>query len=66
VVHHVDGDRLNNALENLQLWSTAQPKGQRVADKLAFALALLRRYRPELLLPDERSAGPDRKRPPSR
>jgi hypothetical protein len=44
VVHHRNGDRLDNRPQNLELWSTAQPKGQRVADKLDFALALLQRY----------------------
>lgn len=47
-VHHVNGDRSDNRLENLELWSSAQPKGQRVDDKVQFALEILRRYRPEL------------------
>ena len=44
VVHHINGDRLDNRLENLELWNTAQPRGQRVEDKLDFAYALLRLY----------------------
>ena len=43
-VHHRNGDRLDNRPENLELWSTAQPKGQRVEDKLAWALRPLARY----------------------
>ena len=48
-VHHRDGDRLNNRPENLELWSRFQPSGQRVADKVAFAVALLEAYCPEML-----------------
>jgi hypothetical protein len=47
-VHHRSGDRLDNRPENLELWTTAQPKGQRVADKLEFAFALIARYQPEV------------------
>jgi hypothetical protein len=49
VVHHVSGDRLDNRIENLELWSTTQPKGQRIEDKVAYALEILASYAPELL-----------------
>ncbi len=48
VVHHRNGDRLDNRLANLELWTTAQPKGQRVQDQVAFALEVLARYAPDL------------------
>lgn len=46
-VHHKNGDRQDNRLGNLELWSTSQPKGQRVIDKLAWARELLARYADE-------------------
>lgn len=43
-VHHLNGDRSDNRIENLELWSTKQPYGQRVADKLTFAYEIIRLY----------------------
>ena len=48
-VHHVNGDRLDNSPGNLELWSTSQPSGQRVEDKITWALEFLRLHRPDAL-----------------
>lgn len=48
-VHHLNGQRSDNRLDNLELWSTSQPAGQRVEDKTEWALAWLLQYAPEKL-----------------
>ena len=43
-VHHINGDREDNRIENLELWNTSQPSGQRVQDKLEWAREIIELY----------------------
>lgn len=43
-VHHINGDRADNRLHNLELWNTSQPSGQRAEDKVAWAREILSLY----------------------
>lgn len=48
-VHHKNGNRKDNRPENLELWSKSQPPGQRIEDKVKYALEILELYAPEYL-----------------
>lgn len=61
-VHHKNGNRADNRPENLELWLSSQPSGQRVTDLVEHAKAILALYPPSLLTaltadPASRGAG---------
>jgi hypothetical protein len=43
-VHHINGIRSDNRQGNLELWTSRQPRGQRVCDLVSWAKEIMRLY----------------------
>lgn len=44
-VHHINENKQDNRIENLELWITSQPKGQRIQDLIEYAEWILKTYK---------------------